>query len=237
VRKKELRPMTDRERKLVEDNRGLVIHMVKKFVDQGHVSAHIEYEDLWQTGWLAMCLAAQLWNSEDPSGAKFSTYAGRAIFRDVWRALVRSCHPMHIPDNLLHTYRSQTISLEALSAIECGGKRMPQNLMVALKAGEPTPMEESDMVEEKLLVDAEVERLLRIPTKRERQAIRLRYGMDRDDKEAISFTCVGTRMGVSRQAAEQCFARGMSRIYARTIGVPWSSYHGGDRLEGWRAAS
>ena len=70
-----MKPLTDEQRALVEDNMKLVPYMLNK-CDIPYWKLRAEEDDLMQVGYLALCLAAAAYDS---SQGKFSTYACTAI--------------------------------------------------------------------------------------------------------------------------------------------------------------
>ena len=108
-------PLTDDQRQVVEDNMKLVPHILgkirPKFDGGGYSLAFSEfYEDVEQSGYEALARATQ---SYDPERAKFSTYAGRAIYLGMLRCIARhkngnvavSWHRV-LKDNPVHEYVS-----------------------------------------------------------------------------------------------------------------------------------
>jgi RNA polymerase sigma factor (sigma-70 family) len=108
-------PLTDGQRQVVEDNMKLVPHILgkirPKFDGGGYSLAFSEfYEDVEQSGYEALARATQ---SYDPERAKFSTYAGRAIYLGMIRCIAKhkngnvavSWHRV-LTDNPIHEYVS-----------------------------------------------------------------------------------------------------------------------------------
>ena len=67
--------MSENEKKLVEDNMGLVYFLVKK-----HYPNYAFDEDIQQIGMIGLCKAAQKWDSKKST---FSTFAGRCIVNEI----------------------------------------------------------------------------------------------------------------------------------------------------------
>ena len=70
-----MKPLTDDQRALVEDNMKLVPYMLNK-CEIPYWKLRAEEDDLMQVGYLALCMAAAAYDS---SQGKFSTYACTAI--------------------------------------------------------------------------------------------------------------------------------------------------------------
>lgn len=70
-----MKPLTDEQRALVEDNMKLVPYMLKRF-DVPYQKMISDEDDLMQIGYLALCMAAIAY---DAAYGKFSTYACAAI--------------------------------------------------------------------------------------------------------------------------------------------------------------
>lgn len=84
-------PLTDAQRQMVEDNMKLVLHILgkvrQKFDGGGYSLAFSEFQDdVEQAGYEALMRASQ---SYDPERARFSTYAGRAIYLGMLRCIAK----------------------------------------------------------------------------------------------------------------------------------------------------
>lgn len=93
-----MRIMNDEERKLVNDNLGLVDYVIQRRITIP-VSAAFEYEDLRQIGSLALCRAAQKYDGR----CKFATFATVVIRNALLDYLDRAGHDsrlLHIEDDL-----------------------------------------------------------------------------------------------------------------------------------------
>ena len=77
--------MTNEQRKIVEDNMGLVGKVIKDKVHGIGQSGFYSYEDLFQIGCIGLCKAAMT-----DKGGCFSTYAYRLIWNEICDELIRS---------------------------------------------------------------------------------------------------------------------------------------------------
>lgn len=77
--------------KLIVDNLPLVRHIIKKYIYLGED----EYEDLYQEGCLALVNAAKHYDENNESGAKFSTYAARAILHTLQSYKLKKSNNLH----------------------------------------------------------------------------------------------------------------------------------------------
>lgn len=77
--------MTNEQRKIVEDNMGLVGKVIKDKVHGIGQSGVYSYDDLFQIGCIGLCKAAMT-----DKGGCFSTYAYRLIWNEICDELVRS---------------------------------------------------------------------------------------------------------------------------------------------------
>jgi RNA polymerase sigma factor (sigma-70 family) len=82
--------LDERQSKLVEDNMPLVNYMVNRMRDVVCASG-LGYDDAVAAGNLGLCRAAKRYKPD--RGAKFSTYAGRAIYMSILDAAQKT-HPM-----------------------------------------------------------------------------------------------------------------------------------------------
>ena len=77
--------MTNEQRKIVEDNMGLVGKVIKDKVHGIGHSGVYSYDDLFQIGCIGLCKAAMT-----DKGGCFSTYAYRLIWNEICDELIRS---------------------------------------------------------------------------------------------------------------------------------------------------
>lgn len=77
--------MTNEQRKIVEDNMGLVGKVIKDKVHGIGQSGVYSYDDLFQIGCIGLCKAAMT-----DKGGCFSTYAYRLIWNEICDDLIRS---------------------------------------------------------------------------------------------------------------------------------------------------
>lgn len=77
--------MTNEQRKIVEDNMGLVGKVIKDKVHGIGQSGVYSYDDLFQIGCIGLCKAAMT-----DKGGCFSTYAYRLIWNEICDELIRS---------------------------------------------------------------------------------------------------------------------------------------------------
>lgn len=77
--------MTQEQRKIVEDNMGLVGKVIKDKVRQLGQSGIPSYDDLFQTGCIGLIKAAMT-----DKGGTFSTYAYRLIWNEICDELIRN---------------------------------------------------------------------------------------------------------------------------------------------------
>lgn len=101
--------MSENEKKLVEDNMGLVYFLVKK-----HYPTYAFDEDIQQIGMIGLCKAAQKWDSEKST---FSTFAAKCIIHEIHNEFRRRSRQKRF---------CQTISLNARSD---DGKRESDELI------------------------------------------------------------------------------------------------------------
>lgn len=77
--------MTQEQRKIVEDNMGLVGKVIKDKVRQLGQPGTPSYDDLFQTGCMGLIKAAM-----SDKGGTFSTYAYRLIWNEICDELIRN---------------------------------------------------------------------------------------------------------------------------------------------------
>ena len=72
---KEYQPLTEKQRELIVDHLDLVAQVLNKHICRDLSNPDLDWDDLYQTGCLALCKAALFHNTEKP----FGPYAARAI--------------------------------------------------------------------------------------------------------------------------------------------------------------
>lgn len=85
-KKIDIRPMTQDEKKLFEENKNLV-HYIMNTKFSSVTPNHVDYEDLVQTGYYALCLACERYKDDE---AKFSTFAHLYCFGHMMRYRYRN---------------------------------------------------------------------------------------------------------------------------------------------------
>lgn len=65
--------LNDVQRKLIEQNLGLVWAIVRRIRNRTYIKSQVPNEELFQNGCLGLCMAASKW--EEGRGSKFSTFA------------------------------------------------------------------------------------------------------------------------------------------------------------------
>lgn len=111
-------PLTDAQQQMTEDNMKLVLHILgkvrQKFDGGGYSLGFSEFQDdVEQSGYEALMRATQ---SYDPTRARFSTYAGRAIYLGMLRCIAKhkngnvavSWHRV-LTENPVHEYVSTDV--------------------------------------------------------------------------------------------------------------------------------
>ena len=172
---------------LVERNLRLVAHVMKKYYAQT-----ADQEDLISIGTIGLMKGVTTF---DPSkGARLATYAARCVENEI-----------------LMYFRSQRKSAQDVSLsdyIDTGADGAPLELMDVIS-------EDRDMLEELTAREAEalvrraVEKCL---TEQERQVIRLRYGLDRE--EPLRQRQVAERTGISRSYVSRIEKRALEKLRA-----------------------
>jgi RNA polymerase sigma factor (sigma-70 family) len=102
--------LNDLQRKLVEDNLGLVSDVIKKCVHSPNDIGIFSYEDIYQIGCIGLCDAAVSYRAD--RGAKFDTYAyiliRNRIFTQLEYASLRKNREQLIePDEILETRQTE----------------------------------------------------------------------------------------------------------------------------------
>jgi RNA polymerase sigma factor (sigma-70 family) len=180
---------------------GRMVHRYKRFI-----GGCIEWEDLFQAGWLGVYHAAERFDPE--RGFKFSTYAQWWIRTFIQRAVMNERRTVRVPvHKQTDAYkRGERLHLDALSldapvnANESGG-----DTWLDLLRSDSDPAADAEQSDLEALVDAAVEGL----EEKDRRIIRSRFWRDRTLGE------IGEDLGVSRERIRQREANGLERLERR----------------------
>jgi len=77
--------LTQKERKLVENNIDVINKVIRKFVGNNNNDGTLEYDDLYQIGAIALCYAAVSY--DETQNVSFETYAYTVIKNEVFDSL------------------------------------------------------------------------------------------------------------------------------------------------------
>lgn len=177
----------DREA-LVEENLGLVYLMAHRQIKRG--SAY-SFEELESLGLEGLWSAALKW---DPDREAFTTYACRCIQNNFNRQYKHDHREMR---------NGTTVSLDETTLRTDGGAEKARLDKIA----SPMPGPEETALDRERA--REIEAALCLLQARERACIKMRYGFE---GEEMGWREIGERLGITRQAAQQCGSRGMKRL-------------------------
>ncbi len=216
-----------RER-LIQANLRLVISVARHYTGRG-----LPLADLIQEGNIGLIRAVELFRPE--KGTRFSTYATWWIRHQIGRALQEQASVVRLPSHLMKALR-RVRQTAALLQQELGrrptlhevaryaGMEVEQvsNLLnaVARPISLETPVGESeettllDLLQEEedleFLKEIELEHLLGVLNEKEREVIRLRYGLGGTDP--LTLDEVARHMQLSRERVRQLEARAINKM-------------------------
>ncbi|GBC92625.1 RNA polymerase sigma factor SigA [bacterium HR15] len=216
-----------RER-LIQANLRLVIAIARHYTGRG-----LPLADLIQEGNLGLIKAASTFRPE--KGTRFSTYASWWIRHQIGRALQEQAAVLRLPVHLMKSLR-RVRQTAAILQQELGRKptlheiarhtgmsvEQVSNLLnaVARPLSLETPVgesEETTMLDllmeeppEELMEEIDLERLLTVLNDKEREVIRLRYGLG--DTPQLTLEEIGQHMRLSRERVRQLEARAIEKL-------------------------
>lgn len=179
---------------------GLIGREVQRY--RGALGGCLEWEDLFQVGWLGLHHAAQRF---DPAkGFKFSTYAHWWIRAFLQRAIMNQRRTVRVPVHVQNAarQRGERFPYDSLSLDTPLNSENPAETWLDMLSGDSDPSadaEQSDLAE---LVGAAVDAL----DERNRRIIRRRFWRDNTLGE------IGDDMGVSRERIRQREAQALERL-------------------------
>lgn len=180
---------------------GRVVQRYKRFI-----GGCIEWEDLFQAGWLGLHHAAERFDPE--RGFKFSTYANWWIRAFIQRTIMNERRTVRIP---VHAQtdafkRGERLHIDALSLDAPLDSSDPgSGTWLDLQRSDSDPSADAEHNDLATLVESAVEAL----SEKERRIIRGRFWRDRTLGE------IGEDLGVSRERIRQREANALARLEHR----------------------
>ena len=184
-------------RQMVDANLRLVVWVAK-----GYAGGDVPLLDLIQEGSMGLLVAARKF---DPAkDFRFSTYATKWIRHGVTRCIMKHSGLVRVPQR---EWKGQNTQPQVLSLDDADAQLLFEDLQA------PQPQEELVRQELKNTMDGLLSRL----TQRQRQVLRLRFGMD--DGVCHSLESIGRLLGISKERARQIENEAVKKLQKLSAGL------------------
>lgn len=212
-------PLTEQQRALVHDNRGLVFYVVRRMWAVLQFK-HNSPEDAYQVGFISLAKAAQLFNPA--LNYKFSTYAVAVIKRDLLKC--DDADFIKIPQGVSYdlwriqngkklTHRTAARNLESARKVKTTvllDVTASNGGMKCICDHHPGPDEVSAALDDREHKLRLLSLLLGRLTDRERMVVCRRHGLDGHQPELVA--AIAASMGVTRQLVYHLYRCGVERM-------------------------
>jgi RNA polymerase sigma factor (sigma-70 family) len=176
-------PLTPKQRKLVDQNRGLVYKLVHRLYPTSPLAQRFgTEEDMLQEGMVCLCRAAKTYDPKQ--GVKFGTFAWKSIQAGIWRPIVCG-GTVHIPDYARQKGSRYTEAAERAKY----PRRLPQRWNQA-EAITPDLADHDAIAKALELLDA-----------RQRQIVDWYFGLE--GERPHTYQWIGRQLGVTRERVRQ----------------------------------
>lgn len=183
----------DAQKKLVMANLRLVVKIANKYKKY-----KLELNDLINEGNIGLIKAAERFNPDNASGAKFSTYAAWWITENIQKAIRETSTGIKFPANKYNEMKNAQWNFISFDKTFSDDKNDNNSLLVFLEDKDNKSPEQQ--LEEKMF-ENDIKKIIKELKETEQVIIKMRFGFS--GEEPMSLSEIGRRIGYTKERVRQ----------------------------------